>query len=100
MLLEALFCGNDGVCEDLEGAKSEFGEAQADVSTLKGIVSENVHTLKLLTSIIAKQNKQINSMEKDIRELKTRSVKDNVIVHNIPEKKDNDLKVIVAASML
>ena len=88
------------MCEELESAKSELGETQADVSSLKDIVSESVHTMKLLTSIIAKQNKQINSMERDIDELKNRSMRDNVIFHNIPEKKDDDLKETVAASML
>ena len=63
--LERVVCGEDGVCEDLEGAKSELGETQADLSTLKDIVSENVHTMKLLTSIIAKQDRKINSMAKD-----------------------------------
>ena len=40
-------------------------------------------------------------MAKDIEELKTRSMRDNVIFHNIPETKDEeDLKGAVAASML
>ena len=63
MHLDALICGDEGVCEDLEGAKSGLADTQADESTLKDIVSENVHTMKLFTSIIAKQDKQINSQE-------------------------------------
>ena len=31
--LEKVVCGDDGVCEDLEGAKSKLGETQADMTS-------------------------------------------------------------------
>ena len=53
---------------------------------LKVASSENTAKIDLLTSVIIKQSQQISLLQNEVEELKSRAMRDNVLLHNIPEE--------------
>lgn len=77
--------GEGGVSEEIENAKSVIGETQSDMSVMSDLIRENTHTMRILTSVVIKQNQQLCSARNELNDLKARSMRDNILIHNVPE---------------
>ena len=77
--------GSGGIADEMEEAKAAIGETQADVSDTQQIIQDSVATIKLLTSVVLKQNQQLGFVQREIEDLKARSMRENILIHNVPE---------------
>ena len=82
--------GEEGVLDDVETMKQIIGEIQADLSTERDRRKTEMTQLRTLTAVMVKQSQQIDSLQSEIEVLKGRSMRDNVLVHNVPEVEKDD----------
>lgn len=77
--------GDGGINDLLEEARATIGETQADVCSTQELLQDNVKTIQMLTSVVLKQNQQLNSLQSEVDDLKARSMRENILIHNVPE---------------
>ncbi|KAK3084817.1 hypothetical protein FSP39_019522 [Pinctada imbricata] len=85
----------DGLDHRLKTLADEAHGIDSDVHTVK---EENVRLrleLDLLKSVVMRMDKKITDMDKEIISLKSRSMRDNVLVHNFPYAPNEDLMTAV-----
>ena len=69
----------------LEHLEVSLGEVSEQVAENKNNCMDSSRKIDLLISLVVKQQKQIDSLNKEVEELKSRSMRDNIIIHNVPE---------------
>ena len=83
--------GEEGMCQDIENTKEVVGEVQADLSTVRDKQRTDSDHIRTLTAIVLKQSKQIESMQREIDDIRGRSMRDNILIHNVPERESEDM---------
>ena len=91
-VIDEVLNGDGGIIQEFEGAKEILGETQADVSTLRDMVTDNNQIIRILAATVDKQFKDINSIKAEMEDLKNRGMRDNVLFHNVPEKQNEDVR--------
>lgn len=84
-ILDDKVSGPDGVINVVGNIELELGETSGTVATLNVEKQDLQNEVAMLKSLVIKQSELINNLRKDVIDLKTRSMRNNVLVHNVPE---------------
>ncbi|XP_061170378.1 uncharacterized protein LOC133179702 [Saccostrea echinata] len=85
----------DGLDDRITYIAQQHEDNQSEIETLK---MENVtlrKELQLLKSIVVNLDRRVTKQEKEIVDLRERSMKDNILIHNLPEEDNENLNTKV-----
>ena len=80
----------EGVVEKLTALDLDSDTAKSEIATLQRENSELRYELSLLKSVVLKQNDQIETLTEKITDQAFRSMRSNILLHNLPELPDEN----------
>jgi len=80
-------CESGGLHEKLSNLDSDTGENTAMFKIQNKQFLELKREVVQLKALVSKQNQQISSLQRDNDELKNRNMRNNILIHKIPESK-------------
>lgn len=89
-LLDEKVDGRHGIIARLEELEAQFADMTNDYCEIKAENKEIKKEVKLLKAIVIKKDKQIEDLKDSVVDLKSRSMRSNLLMHNIPEQKDEN----------
>ncbi len=97
------------LCKDLEGQHGVFERldlVSEEVNDGTCAIAENRETIKiikqsvhLLVSVVIKQDNELRHLQQEVLDLKTRSMRQNLLVHNVPESKGENVYTVTTTSI-
>lgn len=77
--------GSNGLSDDIAGLKESLSKSVEEVATCTQSCKTHGKLIHTLSAIIIRQQGCIDSMQSSIEELKSRLMRDNIIIHNVKE---------------
>ena len=84
-LLDNDICGQDGVLDTQKIIKVDIGENSSQIAIYEKKLSDLATEVDLLKGMVLKQNLQIDNLRRENDDLRNRSMRNNVLFHNVAE---------------
>lgn len=87
--------GDDGLAPKIEYVAQQAEETGQNLETIMKENKSLRQELELLKSVVIRMDRKVSEQEKEITELKGRSMRDNLLIHRFAEKANENLMVEV-----
>ena len=84
--------GKGGITDEIAELQESLGSSTTDVSDLQRTVINQQREINTLKSLVIHLSNKVDLQENHISDLRTRSMGDNIIVHNLAETPGQDLE--------
>jgi hypothetical protein len=86
--------------QDINTIREETATTQADLNIVEGSQGDSEKQMNFLTAMFVKQAKVIDSLQSTVTDLQRRSMSNNVLLHNVPEKRDEDILYLIQQTLV
>lgn len=93
--LTSEICGRHGVSDRLDLLSEEVSDSTFTITETLAKQESMVSQMNLLVGIVTRQSEQIKRLQSEVLDLKSRSMRQNVLFHGIPESPSEDPYTIV-----
>lgn len=84
-------CDQGPLCDTLKTVSDQAECNYNEITTLRSENAQLRRELDLLRSVVIRMDRKLSHMDDDITDLRSRSMKDNILIHNYPYTQQEDL---------
>ena len=85
------------IADSLIEQKYVLDDALSEITLLKEMNEEQSKVIQRLVAVSIKSNKDIESIKGDIDDIRNRMLSNNVLIHNLPEVKGEEIDLVGSA---
>ena len=89
--LEKLVTDKGGIQDEMSEVQENLGSTTDDLECLKSTVQSQQKEISVLRNLVIHMSNKIDTQEKQITDLRTRSMHPNILIHGVEETEDEDL---------
>ena len=75
--------GENGIADDIEDIKDQLSETNNETADIGSTAKEQGKQIRYLTAIVIQQQECIKMLKNEVDDMKSRSMRDNVVIHNV-----------------
>lgn len=88
-------CDQGPLCDKLKTASDQAECNYNEITTLRSENAQLRRELDLLRSVVFRMDRTLSHIDDDITDLRSRSMKDNILIHNYPYTQQEDLATAI-----